>query len=163
MSQLTHLQKNSNKSTVMDQTKALCFRAAKKMAWAWRACIRVIFWKGRSDGCQDPPAVMDPQGLGLNQGFWYSLTALPSHSAIALMRSERKHSADYIAVYTLWVISWIPEASCNQEVNVCAPKFTSYAEHDSVMFGRSTKRALIWINVGWSPTATDPQWLKIKQ
>lgn len=42
---------------------------------------------------------MDPQGLGLNQGFWYSLTALPSLSAMALTLNKRN-----VALSTLWGI-----------------------------------------------------------
>lgn len=65
---------HSHKKTVINQlygaNKSPVFQRGQKVTGAWRACIRVIFWKGGSDGCQDHPVVMDPQGLGLNRGFW---------------------------------------------------------------------------------------------
>jgi len=56
------------------------------MTGARRACLRVIFWKGRAGGCQDRPAVlMELPGPSVNRGFWYSLTSLPPPSGTPLL------------------------------------------------------------------------------
>lgn len=102
-----------DKETVINQlcepNKDSVFQSGQKVTGAWWACIRVIFWKGGSNGCQDPPVVMDPRGLGLNQGFWYSLTAPPSHSAMALILFEWTRCSKQTVVCKLF---WSRRGQC---------------------------------------------------
>lgn len=78
-SQLTLSQKTVINQLYGENKGSVCLNG-QKVTGAWRACIRVIFWKGGSDGCQDHPVVTDPEVLAWIKAF--DTLWLPLHRTV---------------------------------------------------------------------------------